>query len=91
MRIEYPVGSGVFADYSDPERSLMREFYRAAADGEITVDERDQQLAFIHDLKVTLDATLIADEAEEEGKPPLPATDSPFQIPEKARARLSRA
>lgn len=87
MRIEYPAESGVFADYSDAERSLMRDFYRAAADGEITVEERDRDLAFIHDLKVYLDATLVTEPEVEEIV--FPARDSPFQIPPRARARLS--
>jgi hypothetical protein len=95
-RIEWPAGSGVFADYDDEERQVVRDLFRARDDELITDEEMRRDVGLIHDLKAILDARLVpyADAEHYDFDEPeqtvlyLPEPDSPFQIPARAMQLL---
>lgn len=84
--IEWPPGSSRKAHYADDELAMMRGFTRQYEAGEITLEELQNQVSTLHDLKVEFGQRI---------KPPsngvAPQQESLFQIPEKARQQMELA
>lgn len=85
--IEWPKGSGRFADYTPAEFALMKGITLQCARNEITRDELQNQMDTIHDLKTLGDAWLVE---ETPTHPPLSAVPSePTGDPGRAHARVA--
>lgn len=66
--IEWPKGSGRFADYTEAEYAFMREFVRQYERSEITCEEMVNQVTTLHDLKVEFGLDVVQGAAEEDGR-----------------------
>jgi hypothetical protein len=62
-RVEWPEGSGRFADYTDAEVEFMHGFRRQRDAGEITHEEMINQINAFHDLKVEFGVDIVAIDA----------------------------
>ena len=91
-RIEWPAGSGVFADYSPEERFAVRGLFRMRDEEEILDEQLRREVGHLHDLKAFAGARLVGDGDPEQDAEQielvLPDPDSPFQIPPRALRRL---
>jgi hypothetical protein len=68
IEIEWPKGSGRFADYTEAEYAFMREFVRQYERGEITCEEMVNQVTAFHDLKVEFGLDVVQGAVEEDGR-----------------------
>ena len=66
--IEWPKGSGRFADYTEAEYAFMREFVRQYERSEITCEEMVNHVTTLHDLKVEFGLDVVQGAAEEDGR-----------------------
>lgn len=64
MRVEWPPGSGRVASYDAGELALVDELRAQYARGEITMPVLKNQIETMHELKVELDAHLVAPEPD---------------------------
>jgi len=65
VRIEYPKGSGRFADLSPEELAYLNGFTAQAERGEITGEEATRQIGHLLDLKIEFGVELVEeDEAD---------------------------